>query len=593
MSGRAAVDLTRELERGIALQRRGRLAEALQVYKAVLAADPGNADALNLLSTIALALGDFARAAQLAGESVRRAPGFFAAHVSLGNALQAKGDAGAAAAAFRAALALNPRSAEAASNLASALNALGHHAEARAAAETALGLQPSLAEAHVNMGNALGGLDRAAEAAASYRRALDLDPAHAGAHYNLGTTLADAGDAQAALPHLARAAVLDPNRADVHYNLANTALALDLHGEACAAFAAAVRLGPGDARAHNNLGGALQGLGRIADAVESFRKAVALEPEAADLHWNLALALLQAGRYEEGWREYEWRWRNPDFTSPFRDFGRPAWDGGELGGRSILLHSEQGAGDAIQFVRYAPLVAALGGRVWLECRPSLKRLFATVDGVERVFATGEEPPPFDLQSPLMSLPRILGTTVATIPDRVPYLNVPAGAGAGIVLPDNGRLGVGFAWAGSPTRRDDRKRSLEPSRFAPLFDVPGTAFFSLQVGAPGPGFAAIAHFPNVADLSPALSDFADTAAAAAGLDVIICVDTALAHLAGALARPAWVLQPFARSYLWLAGRDDSPWYPTLRLFQQTRPGDWDGVLQRVRQALAELAAAGRA
>ena len=579
------------LKQALALHQAGKLADAADVYKAILAAEPDNVDALNLLGALAHAMGRHELAIALASRAVARAPDYAAPQVTLGNALQSAGRLEEAAKAFRRACDLAPTSAEAHVNLASALNALGRHADGAAAARRAIQLAPGLAAAHNNLGNALAG-ERAFDAAvASYREALAIDRSDAAAHYNLATALVAAGDPKTALHHFARAVNLDPASPAKHYNLGNTALALDLYEEAANAFAEAVRLDPAFADAHNNLGSALQSLGRLDDAVASFRQAVALESESADVHWNLALALLQRGDYREGWAEYEWRWKNPAFTTPRRDFGKPLWDGKLLEGRAILLHAEQGMGDALQFARYAPLVHARGGRVVLECRPPLRRLLTHMPGIDRTCATGDALPAFDVQAPLMSLPHIFGTMLDTIPAAVPYLRVPADTAVDLPNAGTGELKVGFAWAGSPTRREDRIRSVEASRFRPLFQVPGTRFYALQVGARAGGFQAIADAENVHDLAPAIGDFADTAAALEKLDLVITVDTAVAHLAGALARPVWVLVPFARTYLWLAGRDDSPWYPTLRLFGQTKPGAWDPVFARVRDELSRLVGRG--
>ncbi|HOT84086.1 MAG TPA: glycosyltransferase family 9 protein, partial [Candidatus Defluviicoccus seviourii] len=291
----------------------------------------------------------------------------------------------------------------------------------------------------------------------------------------------------------------------------------------------------------------------------------------------------------DGWREYEWRWRVPGFTTPARSFAAPAWDGAPLAERTLFVHAEQGLGSAIQFVRYVPLVAAQGGRVVLECQPPLKRLFegalASPNGpVAQLIVKGDALPAFDVHAPLMSLPHLLRTKLATVPARVPYLTAPADACARWAerLASAPRPRVGLTWAGNRNHPNDRNRSLAADALASLVRAGAASFFSLQVGQ-AEGTAA---FPagTVTDLAPALTDFAETAAVISGLDLVISVDTAVAHLAGALAKSCWLLLPEPAEWRWLVRREDSPWYPTFRLFRQRARGDWVDVVARVTAAL---------
>ena len=589
-----------QLKQGLRLHQAGDLAGAGEVYRAILDAEPGNVDALNLMGVVLQAGGELDTAIVLLEQAAKLAPDYPAPLVNLGNALQLKGRLDDAVETFEKALALDPNLAEAANNLASALNDLGRHPEAADACAKALKLKPDFGEAHNNLGNALAGLGKAREAEASYRRAVGINPGHATAYFNLGNVLADQGLPEDALDHFQKAVALDDGNAEKHFNLANTALKLDRFDEAVESFENAIAIDGGYLDAHCNLGSALQSLGRMEDSIASYRRALALAPKGAanddgesgggnaDLHWNLALALLQNGDYAEGWAEYEWRWKNPDFTTPEKDVPEPLWDGGDLKGKTLLLHDEQGIGDTLQFIRYAPLAAAKGARVVVECRAELTRLFAEIEGVDGVVEKGGELPAFDCHAPLMSLPRIFATTLETVPAEIPYLSAPEGTPVDARIHEGGGLSVGFAWAGSPTRKGDANRSLDPKRFEPLMGVPGTRFFSLQVGGARPGFEALAPAENVFDIGSDFGDFADTAAAIQALDLVISVDTAVVHLAGALGRPVWVLMPFAATYMWLAGRDDSPWYPSLRLFRQSQPGDWDGVFERVKEELGKLA-----
>jgi hypothetical protein len=296
------------------------------------------------------------------------------------------------------------------------------------------------------------------------------------------------------------------------------------------------------------------------------------------------MLLLLLGRLREGFAEYEWRWRMPGFATPRRAFAQPMWTGDALAGRTLLVHAEQGLGSAIQFARYVEL-AATGGRVLLECRRPLQRLFAQSlarpgGPAAGVVVKGEELPPFDCHAPLMSLPHLLGTTLETIPARVPYLAArPDDVAAWRErLASALRPRIGLVWAGDANHENDHNRSMPPQFLAPLADAPA-AFFSLQVPARGelsPVFPA----GSVIDLAPALGDFAETAAVIANLDLVISVDTAVAHLAGALARPVWLLLPYVPEWRWLLERDDSPWYPTMRVFRQRKAGDWRGLVDHL-------------
>jgi hypothetical protein len=341
-----------------------------------------------------------------------------------------------------------------------------------------------------------------------------------------------------------------------------------------------------------NLGLALRDLGRNEDALACFDKTLAEQPDNVDCLWDRALSQLLLGDLENGFVQYEWRWHLS--YNPPRGFAQALWDGGDLTGKTILLHHEQGFGDSLQFIRFVPAVKARakGGEctVVVECQPELARLFETVDGVDEVVPSGEALPAFDVYAPLMSLGSILGVTEATIPADVPYLGVPEGvaprAAEQVAAAGKKAFTVGISWGGKPTHRNDHNRSCSFSHFLDLAGVPGTRFVSLQKGDKVREMAEQACPALVADVGSVLGDFADTAAVIEALDLVITVDTAVAHLAGALGRPCWVLIPFAPDWRWMTGRDDSPWYPSLKLFRQTAPGDWDGVFDAVAKALAD-------
>jgi len=475
-------------------------------------------------------------------------------------------------------------------------HASGRHLQALALIERAIGLRDGIAAYHVARSVVLSALDRAGEAEAAAGRALVLAPEDAEALNALGIARMRQGDAEAAAGCHRRALAARPAFAEAANNLGVAFRGQARLGEAEAALREAIRLRPGYASAHANLGLVLQDLGRYAEALTSFDEAVAADAAHPAAHGNRAMLLLLLGRLEEGFAEYEWRWRMPGFATPRRDFPQPEWDGGLLPGGTVLVHAEQGLGSAIQFVRYAQAVAERCGRLVLECQPPLARLFrqslAAPEGpVAEVIVKGEPLPGFDRHVPLMSLPYRLGTTATSIPAAVPYLRAAADdierwsrrlrdpacvAGAP-------PLRVGLVWAGNRQHENDANRSMPPAALAPLLGCPGARFFSLQVPADPAGLDVMGD--RVTDLAGQLSDFADTAALMQSLDLVISVDTAAAHLAGALGRPAWVLLPYIPEWRWQLDRADSPWYPTVRLFRQQAPGDWHGVVRSVAAALA--------
>lgn len=576
-----------QLRRALALHQAGQLADAAELYRDILKSDPTSVDAWNLLSALFVTTRTFEAAILSAQQAIALQPQYFAPYLNLGNALQASGKLDEAIEAFEKAVELAPESPDAHNNLASAFSAAGRYADALVACKVALAYRSDFVEALNNRGNAEAGLGMMAEAVASYRMALARKPDYADALYNLGGALSQIGEIEDALGCYRMAIGLDPDSPEKHFNLGHALLAAGRVSEAEASFHAALRLRPGYVDALNNLGSTVQALGRLDEAESLFRQALAEDAGSADVHWNLALVLLQKGDYEAGWREYEWRWRNPAFTSPPRSFASPQWAGESLDHKTILLHAEQGFGDSIQFARYVSMVAKTAGAVILECRPPLRPLFETVAGAATVIGRGEALPPFDFHMPLMSLPLVFGTRIETVPVQVPYLSAPPGKGVDPRIAASRGLKIGFAWSGSRTRRDNRLRSASPAAFAALFDIPGATFFSLQVDDPDGELQPLLG-EHVVDLAPGLQDFGDSAAAVAAMDLVITVDTALAHLAGAMAKPVWVLLAFAPGYLWMLERADSPWYPTARLFRQPAWGDWNSVFIEVKEALRDRA-----
>jgi tetratricopeptide (TPR) repeat protein len=497
---------------------------------------------------------------------------------------QGRADHAAAAGYFRRTLALEPDAAEAHNNLGVSLGALGRRDEAIASYRRALALRPDYAKACLNLGATLMDTEALDEAAEHLRRAASLEPELPEAPYNLGNLAEKRGDDAAAAENFRRAAALRPGFYEAHNNLGAVLLKAGDAAAARESFARAVALRPGDAEAHHNLARALTELADYQEALAACRRAIALDPSHAQANFSEAMLLLVAGKLREGFEKYEWRWKLGTLVP--REFPVPVWKGEDLAGRTILLHGEQGYGDTIQGLRYVPLVAARGARVVLEVPPPLRRLAASLPGVAELVAAGQALPRFDFVCPLLSLPRAFATTLETIPADVPYLSPPPDA----VAQWRARLAgpglkIGIAWAGSPLHRSDAQRSIDIEKLAPLFQINGPRWYSLQVGERAGDLARLLT-GVVTDLAPHLTDFAETAAAIANLDLVITVDTAVAHLAGALNRPAWVMLRARPDWRWLTEREDTPWYPSLRLFRQRARGDWNEVTARVRTALAK-------
>lgn len=418
-------------------------------------------------------------------------------------------------------------------------------------------------------------------------RAVRINPAIAEYHSNLGNLLRVAGRSQDAIVAYQTALRIKPDFPEVYSNL-GCALASEgrLH-EAVAAHRSALALNPNLAEAHSNLANALVDQGRIDEAIAAYRSAVSINPEQAEVQCNLAMCQLLKGDWEAGWRGYEWRLKCGDAEDPSGGFTQPRWQGEDLGGRTILLYAEQGLGDAIQFIRYVGPVAKRQGTVIVQCQPQLIQLFKQLPNVTQRFATGDVLPPFDVQCPLMSIPSVLGTRLESIPPQMPRLRAPPNcreSWKARLTGDSAKLKVGLVWAGNPSHRNNLNRSIERSLLAPLADVPGVRLFSLQKGSEDRGAN-----PVLVDYTGELRDFSDTAGLIENLDLVISVDTATAHLAGAMGKRVWLLLPFAPDWRWMLDRPDSPWYPTMRLFRQDRPGDWAGVIRRVAAELAFLSA----
>jgi tetratricopeptide (TPR) repeat protein len=573
---------------GNVLKDKGQLDDAIMAWHQAIALNPNLPDAHGNLGAALKDKGHLDEAIAAYRRAIALNPKYAEAHTNLGSALRDKGQLDDAIAAHRQAIALNPRFAAAHNNLGVALRDKGQLDDAIAAYREAIALNPNSSDAYSNLGNVLKDQRRLDDAIAAHRQAIALRPNFAEAQSNLAAALKDNGLLDDAIAAYRQAIFLRPNYAEAHTNLGNALKDKGRLEEAIAACRQVVALYPNSPEAHSNLGTALQDHGLLDDAGAAYRQAIALNPNLAEAHYNLSLLFLARGDFPPGWEEYEWRRKRQSVPFSLSGFAEPKWDGRPLEGRTLLLHAEQGFGDSIQFIRYLPMVAQRGGKIIIECRANLQRLFQMMAGKCQVVASGQPMPAFDLHCPLLSLPGVFGTTLATIPNIVPYLE----ADAEDVRSWRRRLSehsqvvkVGLVWAGSPVHKNDRNRSIKLASLAPLRKAPGVCFFSLQKG----NAAAEAHSPHsdmeLVDWSEELKDFADTAALIANLDLVIGVDTAVVHLAGAMGKPVWTLLPFAADWRWLLNREDNPWYPSMRLFRQSSWGDWGGVITRVAEALS--------
>jgi tetratricopeptide (TPR) repeat protein len=485
-------------------------------------------------------------------------------------------------------LALEPRNAEALLILGSIAFNTGNAITARAYLEQSIAHRPADPRAWILLSSVLVSDGDVPTAVQACQRALEIAPDFPAAHVTMGSILASQrqyGPAEAAFR---RALDLRPDFVDAEINLGSALFYQGRLEEAIAAQRRALGLQARNVHALRNPAASLRAMGQYEEALAAYRQAGTIATQFAEAHRDEALLLLLLGRYEEGWTKYEWRWRASALGA--RPISAPRWNGEPLDGRTIILQAEQGIGDTLQFLRYAPLVAGRGGNVILNLPASLKDLGGEAMSAVAHVTTFDEPlPACDCYAPLLSLPRIFATTLDTIPTRIPYLRAPAGRAEKWQreLSAGGGRRVGVVWAGNPGHENDHNRSIPFARLLPLFAVPDVQFFSLQVGERAADVQAAADRP-ITNLSARLVDFGETAGAIEALDLLISVDTAMAHLAGALGKPVWLLLPHVPDWRWLLEREDSPWYPGMRLFRQAGRGDWEGVIGRI---IRELSSSG--
>jgi tetratricopeptide (TPR) repeat protein len=561
----------------------GRLDQAEAAYRGIIEAHPGHAEALHYLGVLLHQLGQHESAAGLLDRVLVLSPGSAACWSNRGLVAAALGDAPFAVDCHERALLIDPSFANAANNLGVALQQVGREGEALDAYRRAIALQPGFIDARTNLGATLARLRRHEDALAVYREALERDAANASAHFGAGNALRELGHLDDAIQSLQRAVELAPGHFESRVNLGTT---LGLRGrfvEAEAQYRHALTLRD-DPQIHVCVDATLGARGRFHDEEAHYRRALTLDPDHADAQHNLALLHLRRGEFAKGWALYEKRWQASKYAR-IEVPGIVEWKGEPIAGRKLLLVGEQGHGDQLHFVRYATVLEQMGATVDALVPRNIAELVGGARGVNRVLI--EKPQQgYDFWTPMMSVPYRVASTEPGVPAGHPYLHVSAARIGEWPRRVSKRAGerrrVGIVWAGSPTFANDRFRSMPLAALDTLAGVPDVAWFSLQKGAARVQLEGSALKPH--DLTDHVEDFADTAALVEQLDLVITVDTSVAHLAGAFGKPVWVLLPANHDWRWMLDRDDSPWYPTMRLFRQTTLGDWAPVVESVRGAL---------
>lgn len=608
------------LHEAVQMHQSGDLASAELRYREILAVDPSHADALHLLGLIAYQAGQFDMAVDFIqkaigrnpmmphyqnnlgsallslerideavrcfGEAVRLKSDYIEAYNNLGNAMKKKGEMEKAKDYYRKATDINPDYLPVLNNLANLLKEEGKLDDSVIYYKKAISLDPGIAETYFNFGNALKDLGRLDDAVEQYGTAIALRPDFAEVYSNLGNILKKKDRYDEAVEKYSKALCLKPDFAEAFNNLSDTYRVLGRFNEAVELCKKAIELKPDFKYAYVNLGNIYLDQGDFSSSIEQYERAIEIIPDYADAHFNLGLVLLMKGELEKGWKEYGWRFKSSEIAGQigYRDLGIPEWDGSPLEGRTILIKSEQGMGDQIQFARYIPLVKKMGGKIAFECHRELIPLFNEYEGIDVLIEK-----PFDKETPdipdvavqLLNLPSIFNTTADTIIADVPYLKAESGkVNEWKSRLNSALLKVGIVWAGNSNHKNDRNRSCKIDDFTMLLSIPGVELLSLQKGNVREEDIQKLSDMKIRDLSNELNDFSDTASIIENLDLVITVDTSVAHLAGAMGKPVWTLLPYIPDWRWMLDGDDTPWYPTMKLYRQKKHGDWEDVFNRV-------------
>jgi tetratricopeptide (TPR) repeat protein len=572
---------------GAALTRLGRFDRAVESLRLALQARPNDFKILDSLGSALSQAGRQDDAIDVLKQALAIRADYAPTHLTLGNALVRSNRYPQAIASYRAALALRPSYPEAMSGLAQLLCEDGTTDEAIDLARRTIAVQENSAASWYTLGRALHKQDRHQESVQALRRAISIDPNLPQAHNELGNVLVDLKSYPEAIQTLMHSLKIEES-GKVRYNLGTAFWESGSTDDAIAEYAKAELLGFSEPMLYNNLGAIYHQRAEFEKAAQFFQRALKIDPGFGLARFNLGMLQLLNGDFKEGFANYESRWKAKSIPLPARYAQRGKWDGGDLQGRRILLDCEQGFGDSMQFVRYVPLLANRGAKPILAATPELFRLFKTVPCLEQIVCPPEEIPSFDVQCPLMSLAHLMGTTKANVPANVPYLFADTALTERwrTRLPRDGRIKVGLCWSGNPKHKEDAARSLPLAALAPLAEIENAWFCSLQKGPASREIASLPGKLQLADWTTELTDFAETAALISVLDLTIACDTAVAHLAGAMGKPVWLLLPIVPDWRWMLDRDDSPWYPTMRIFRQSEAGDWGKPIESIGKTLSK-------
>jgi tetratricopeptide (TPR) repeat protein len=575
-----------EIAEGLRHHGAGRFADAAQCYRQALSTNSANADALLLMGILARQAKRFPQAVALTLAAVRLRPEAAHFRLNLGHAYGCAKEVKLAEQSYRTAVRLDSTFSDAHVSLGNLFYEQGKFPAAEAQYRQAYRQRPNRTRTLVNLANALLKLRRNADAIQCYLQALAIEPKSFSALHGMGYALVDCKNWMQAEVWFRHAVALRPQSAEAHNSLGNVLYLQKRMEESAAEYCRAIEIDPVYARAHINLGNTLLALGKHAQARACYERGLSIDGASPGGRYNLALMQLRNGEFQDGWRNHESRWDFEELHLGRRCFTRPMWQGESLQGKTILLHAEQGLGDTIQFARYAPLLASKGARVILEVQTPLVTLLRSMPGVASVIERHKPLPQFDLHCPFISLPHALGAELKTIPSPEGYLAVSkqAAEAARQKYPGSG-MRIGLAWAGNPRHKADALRSMPLAAFLPLAKMPGITLFSLQKGAAVQQMAPLQSTLPILDAASDHNSMAETAALVATLDVVISIDTSIAHLAGAMGKPVWVLLAHLADWRWMEQRKDSPWYQSAKLIRQPSPGDWDSVIQQVIEELS--------
>ncbi len=583
------VDLRTQLEKGIKLQHEGRLNEAADCYADILANDPTHADANHLRGLVAHQQGYHDAALVFIDKAIAECPEVSMYHANRGRILKAIGNTIAATSAYATALRLKPGDAITLSDLAGAFLDSGDIKLAGLFSSRAVALAPGLAVAHYNYGLSAKLSNQVKSAYRAFRKSLDLEPEFSAALFELGQLHQMENDNELAEKCYRSALEVDSTFFEAHVNLGNILRENFEVEEAIIHYRAALAIRSDKATVHANLGVALQELGQAQEALEAYDKSLKLDFDNPETQRNRSQLLLQMGQYAEGWEAFEWRWKTEHFRTIRREWQRPEWNGESGSDITVLVHSEQGFGDTIQFSRYLPIIAPRVGRVLAECPLQLVDLISRCEGVDDVISTGAPLPEYDFHIPMMSLPRVCGTSLDNVPAQVPYLRVTSRLREEWAdrIGGKGQIKVGVVWKGSYFHKRNAWRSPGIAELKPLFELTEIDWISLQKDDEAKDIQFQSISTDILAIGSTLRDFSDTAAVITHLDLVITPDTAVAHLAGALNYPVWLMLPHVAEWRWLMERHDTPWYPSMRLFRQTNRGDWSSLISNMVSQLKNM------